>query len=155
MTASVTGTGLVEGDTSSFVELGVEQQNTFYSSVCPKACASTELGAVFSASVRPGRNLFVDPLFGALDGVGPTAFDDEKTFSSARVRAHFNVPRVELEADDYEDGESEELAGRALWGDYALLIPVDVIQRSSGPGLVLDNIDDVLVRLEYVSVAAR
>lgn len=155
VTASVVGIDLVDADASSFVELGIEQQNSFYSSVCPKACASTQLGAVFSASVRPGRNLFVDPIAGALDGVGPAVFDDEKTFSSARVRAHFNVPRVDLEADDYADGESEELAGRALWSDYALLIPADVIQRNGGPGLRLANIDDVLVRLEYVSVAAR
>jgi hypothetical protein len=46
-----------------------------------------------------------------------------------------------------------ELAGRGLYGDYALFLPAEVLSRDGSDGLDLDRVTDVLLRLEYVSVA--
>ncbi len=155
VTASVVGDGVLAGDETSFVELELLKQNTFYSSLCPEACDEAGAGQVQLASVRPGRNLFRDPLFGGSDGIGPQGTREAESTTSARLRAYVDVGRRELESDTYEAGASEELAGRGLWGDYALLVPRAVIGRGDGGGLILSNVDDILLRLEYVSVAAR
>jgi len=56
-------------------------------------------------------------------------------------------------------GESRELAARPLFGEYALYIPaaslavIDATGTASGNGLRLNEVDDVLLRVEYVSVS--
>jgi hypothetical protein len=63
-----------------------------------------------------------------------------------------NVPRSELESETYDDGSSRELAGRGVYGEYTLFIPAEVLS-TGGPGLDLANVDDILLRIDYVSVA--
>ena len=80
-----------------------------------------------------------------------------ESFSRARIEAYFNVPPDEFEKDDYANGETSELAGRGLYGEYALFLPAEVLSlpASGEPtrGLVLNEVDDILLRLDYVSVA--
>jgi hypothetical protein len=75
--------------------------------------------------------------------------------SQARIQAYFNVPRATFEADSYANGETAELAGRGLYGQYELVIPAEVISTNGSNGLDLDQVDDILLRLDYVSVANR
>ena len=58
-----------------------------------------------------------------------------------------------LESDDYTGGATAELATRGLYGSYALFIPASSISDGTSEGLVLDHVDDILLRLDYVSVA--
>ena len=78
-------------------------------------------------------------------------------FTRARISAYYEVTRAEMEDEAYYNGDSLELAGRGLYGEYALLFPVDEIRTSTtdadAPGLDLSHVDDVLLRFDYVSVA--
>jgi hypothetical protein len=69
------------------------------------------------------------------------------------MQPYLNVSRVELEREDYAQGGTTELAGRGLFGEYALFIPASVLSLDGSPGLRLDRIEDILLRLDYVSVA--
>ena len=63
------------------------------------------------------------------------------------------MDRGEFEKENYSQGATTELAGRGLYGDYALFIPAGVLSVDGGEGLRLERIDDILLRLDYVSVA--
>ena len=58
-----------------------------------------------------------------------------------------------MEQEAYYNGDSQELAGRGLYGGYALFIPTQILSVDGGNGLVLENVEDILLRLDYVSVA--
>lgn len=158
--ASILGTTrLYKGDATTFTRVSLEKSNTFFS----QWCGTPPPGApLFQwASVRPSVNLFQDPVFGP-GRIGTTALggtlgvrnatDDT---SQARIQAYFNVPRATFEADSYANGETAELAGRGLYGQYELVIPAEVISTNGSNGLDLDQVDDILLRLDYVSVANR
>ncbi len=149
VSASVVGRkGLYRGaDPPSFVRMDLRQSNTFFSQVCGRP-GETQL-----SSVRPGVNLFLDPSAGQPSGVQGAAGDPRSAFSTARMRAFFDVKRADLERDEYSEGSSAELAARGLYGDYKLFIPAGVLSQGGSNGLVLDAVEDVLLRLEYVSVA--
>ncbi len=72
--------------------------------------------------------------------------DPARSFTNARISAFFNISRAELEDESYFNGDSTELAGRGLYGDYALFIPAE-------SPLALTNVEDVLLRIDYVSAA--
>ncbi len=150
--ASILGTGpLYRGDSPTFTRLELRKANTFYSQWCDAPAG----GPAFQvASVRPSRNLFRDPRYGTevgADVFGAGAAADAET--SARIEAYFNVPREAFESDDYANGETTELAARGLYGAYALFIPAEVLSLEGGDGLVLNAVDDILLRFDYVSVA--
>lgn len=148
--ASLLGDAMYRGSDTSFVRLDVLKRNTFFSQWCvdPPPTQPFQL-----ASVTPTRNLFREP------GVGEDVGSDwgvergPEAFSRARIQAFFGVDRAALEDPQYANGETSELAARGLYGDYALFIPAALISRDGGDGLVLDHIDDVLLRVDYVSVA--
>jgi hypothetical protein len=84
----------------------------------------------------------------------PSRSNEEASgYTDARISPFVGVTRAELEADGYANGSSRELAGRGLYGDYALFFPAEVLSRDGSDGLDLDRVTDVLLRLEYVSVA--
>lgn len=158
--ASILGTPrLYKGDATTFTRVSLEKSNTFFSQWCGTPAAGSPLFQW--ASVRPSVNLFQDPVFGP-GRIGTTALggtlgvrnavDDT---SQARIQAYFNVPRATFEADSYANGETAELAGRGLYGQYELVIPAEVISTNGSNGLDLDQVDDILLRLDYVSVANR
>lgn len=166
--ASILGTqALVKGAPTTFARMDLLKSNTFFSQWCapqPTGAAPFQL-----ASVRPSRNLFRDPDFGLAGpatsggGVDPGTPPEVTQGSRARIQAYFNVTREAFEADTYANGETSELAARGLYGDYALFFPAGILsvptRDASGAvtgfsdGLDLRAVDDILLRVDYVSVA--
>jgi hypothetical protein len=150
--ASILGEELWYGSDTTFTRIDLLKQNTFSSQWCGDAPADQLLQ---TASVRPERNLFREP--GVGEGVSG-AFAGTDGYARARIQAFFSVGRAELEDPSYASGETSELAARGLYGEYALFIPAELLSReaSSGArtdGLALDHVDDILLRIDYVSVA--
>lgn len=152
--ASLQGDELYEGSDTTFSRIVLRKRNTFYSQWCASGDRDDEVQV---ASTRPERNLFVDPYAAeysktaATESVGTGS--GERGFTNARISAYFNVPRAEMEDESYFNGDSQELAGRGLYGDYALFFPKETLAEDGGNGLRLENIEDVLLRFDYVSVA--
>jgi hypothetical protein len=153
--ASLQGTDLFVGG-GTFTRVVLRKRNTFYSQWCDDAGRADEFQM---ASTRPSRNLFLDP-YGPEASLTPatptpdtTSVDEVNAFSNARISAYFNISRAELEDESYFNGDSQELAGRGLYGDYALFFPAETLSTDGGDGLVLTRVDDALLRFDYVSVA--
>lgn len=144
--AAVLGEGVFEGNASSFTRLDLLKSNTFYSQRCDGGADD----AFQVASVRPAVNLFFDPADPNRVGVEASA---TLPYTRGRMQPYLNVDRGEFEKEDYSQGATTELAGRGLYGDYALFIPAGVLSVDGGEGLRLERIDDILLRLDYVSVA--
>lgn len=153
LNASILGQDLYKGSDTSNVRIDVLKRNTFFSQWCSTPGQGQDRFQI--ASVRPNRNLFREPGAGANVGSSQGADRGVEAFSRARVQAFFNVPRAELEDPQYDSGETGELAARGLYGDYALFIPAAQISRNGSNGLVFENIEDILIRLDYVSVASN
>ena len=149
LNAAVLGTDLYAGGDATFARIDVQKSNSFFSQWCSPP-SSDDLFQV--ASIRPTRNLFREPGYGG-DVTPELAEDPGELFGRARIEAYFNVERAEFESDEYESGATAELAARGLYGNYALFIPASSISDGQSAGLVLDNVDDILLRLDYVSVA--
>lgn len=155
--ASILGADAVRGG-ATFARMDLLKSNTFFSQWCS---APTDGPRFQSASVRPAINLFVDPTFSSASGmVGASlgANNGAETFTRARMQPVLNVPRAMFEDDSFSNGMSTELASRGLYGEYALFIPAAQIARRNADGtysqgIDLDAIDDVLFRIDYVSVA--
>lgn len=149
------GASPFEGNDMTFSRLSLEKSNVFHSQWCQDG--NEEPFQV--ASVRPSRNLFRSPGLEAQVGEMTVIPDPRETTTSARIEAYFNVTRDEFDADSYTNGATQELAGRGLYGEYALFIPEGLISMASQSGrtngLVIDRIDDILLRIDYVSVAKR
>lgn len=152
--ASVLGEGLVTGSDTSIVTLQLRKRNTFASQLC------TGDGELQTATTRPSQNLFVDPYSAntwSNDSVlaGLTDTREVSTFSFATVQARTNVAQREMERVEYQDGQSTALAGRGVFGDYALFIPATAQSLQGSAGLRLDRVEDVLIRLDYVAAELR
>jgi hypothetical protein len=159
--ASVIGgaTGnLFKGSSTTFTRIDLLKKNTFYS----QWCSPPANGSPFQvASVDPAKNLFRDP--GDKDvPVGADTFGNSaagQSYTRARIQAYFNVSRSDFDNDMYMNGQTSELAARGLYGDYALFIPAALLSQESSDGmsqtdgLVPEQVDDVLLRFDYVSVA--
>jgi len=138
------------------VRIDLLKSNTFFSQWCEAPTDGEDPFQV--ASVRPSRNLFREPRYGSdvADELGLGA--ETGGFAKARIEAFFNVSREDFTSDDYANGDSSELAARGLYGDYALFIPAGVVSsldkngKATG-GLNLGAVDDILLRLDYISVA--
>ena len=153
--ASILGSDVYAGAETSFLRMDLMKENTFSSQWCGDA---PEGEALQTVSVRPSRNLFREPGSGEVVGGMFGTENEPRSFTRARIQAFLGVDRSSLEDPSYANGESTELATRGLFGDYAIFIPAEIIaeQDSSGRysrGLVIDHVDDILLRLDYVSVA--
>ncbi|MBI5490007.1 MAG: hypothetical protein HY905_21920 [Deltaproteobacteria bacterium] len=153
--ASLIGTDSHVG-AGTFSRVVLRKRNTFHS----QWCGGTHDTDYQDASTRPSVNLFLDP-YGFEESNTPytpqpdrISGDETRAFSNARISAYFNVGRAELEDESYFNGDSQELAGRGFYGDYALFFPAETLSDSGGDGLVLEHVDDVLLRFDYVSVAS-
>ncbi len=148
---SVLGQNLMSGTDTTFTTLQLRKRNTFMSQWCGSADEGDQV-----ATTRPSKNLFLDPSSAstwAQDDVvvGLTQAQEVTAFSPATVQARMNVSRPEFERVSYTDGQSTSLAGRGVFGDYALFIPATSQSFGGGAGLRLDRVDDILIRLEYVA----
>ncbi len=152
--ASVVGEDeLFRGSNMSFVRMDLLKRNSFFSQWCGDPSSDAE--NFQQASVRPHRNLFRAPGFGESVGSELGTEQGIQAYSRARIQAFFGVDQAALEDPQYANGETGELAARGLYGEYALFIPAELISRGEDDdGLVFDHIDDILLRLDYVSVAA-
>jgi hypothetical protein len=148
--AVVNGTDVLDGQ-ASLTRVELWHRDTFFSQWCLPPAAGAD--PMQSASVRPSRNLFKDPVWGAASDSAGTAVRDASGFSKARLQAYLNVTQAEFEKESYTQGSSEELAARGLYGEYALFFPAEQLAVGSGQGLHLERLDDILLRFDYVSVA--
>ena len=106
-----------------------------------------------AASFRPSRNLLRDPVWGAPSGDAGSSVRDKSGYTRAHLQAYLNVDSIEFESDDYDDGQSTELAGRSLYGEYALFFPAQILATEGRDGFHPERIEDILSRFDYVSVA--
>ena len=162
MNASIIGENgedLFRGDDPSFVDIQLLKANTFYSQWCDRDAQESDFQV---ASVRPSRNLFRDPDFfegNFLNGPWRTlgVRNETNLDSIARIQAPFNISRDEFSNDEYENGNTSELAARGLYGEYTLVFPAGILSlptRSGvSDGLELRAVEDILLRLDYVSTA--
>jgi hypothetical protein len=138
VTATVQGDGL--SPMAPGIPLLLLKRNTFYSQYC-SGHGGGQLHQV--NSVRPAGQLFT--------GVSGAPQESEG-FSTAAVFPWFNVRRFDFYNVNYKNGASEELAGRGLYGDYILLFPKEILDETASPQFPLQNVEDVLLRLDYLSV---
>ncbi len=143
------GVDLVTGaDPTGKAQVFLRKQNAFKSRWCgdgPQGRAELQ-----EAAFRPGVNLFTDaqtPAGSASPGTGSVG----DGYTTATVDARFDLSRVDLEDEAYFNGDSQELAGRGLYGSYELFLPNQIFASTSGEGVNLDAICDVLLRFDYVS----
>mgnify|MGYP003666921389 FL=1 len=154
--ASLVGETLHTSDTS-LTRVTLKKRNTFFSQWC--GTAGPDGSDLQFASTRPARNLFLDPLAFADSAIpavpipDASTIDETRGYSNARIQARLNVSRAELESESFADGDSQELAGRGLYGEYALFIPAETLSIDGSEGLLLANVEDILLRLDYISVA--
>jgi len=136
VTATIQGDGL--SDAAPNTSLLLLKRNTFSSQWC--AGDAPDGSTMQSASIYPSAQLFKPG--------DPGAAADPSTFTPALVTPWFNIPRTDFYKSTYQDGSSEELAGRGLYGDYVLLFPKQMLDA----GFAIDKVEDVLLRIDYNSV---
>jgi hypothetical protein len=150
ITATVQGDAL--SDREPGVSLFVMKRNTFGSQFCE---GKSPTGARFQyGSVQPSRRLFGESGAGTLES-------EANGYSTALLYPWFNIRRTDFYKVQYRDGASEELAGRGLYGEYLLLFPAEVLENTASStdacvavkrGFPLDQVEDVLLRFDYLSV---
>lgn len=120
---SILGDGASADGESTFGHAQVRKSNTFFSQWCD---ADTHDEPYQSVSNRPKLNLLLDPYSDfwnpeSLNGikVSSNALDD---YTAATVTACFGITRAEMEDELYYNGDSPQLAGRGVIGDYSLFI---------------------------------
>ncbi len=145
---SLQGEDLLESN-ATYIQVELLQKNTFYSQWCD---TPPEGQSVQQASVRPAVNLLKDPVWGG-DLGNPGSGSSE--YAVALVDAYFNVEWAEFQNEDYTAGNSQELACRSLYGEYALFFSMEKLSINGSSGLHLLNIDDIWIRFDYVSAAKR
>jgi hypothetical protein len=145
-------TATVQGDGLSPLEPGTPlmllKQNTAMSQYCEgKAPMTKSLRFKYQVSSLRSTSELLKGKAGRQE--------DTQGFTAAALYPWFNVRRFDFYSADYRKGSSEELAGRALYGDYILLFPKQILSASQNPprpAFPLNNVEDVLLRMEYLSV---
>ena len=146
----------IGSDSTPFAQINLLKSNTFYSQWCSTPSPD---GTPFQKStVNPSINLFEDPEQGAPGQTSAFGIGNaDVTYTPARLDAYFNVTATALAQQAYANGQDNELATRGLYGDYAVFLPASELSQPgvAGPstGLDLNGIDDILLRIDYVSVA--
>ncbi len=146
---SLQGTGLTDYN-NTHLQLGVLHKNDFYSQWCLPP--SDEQGEMQIASVRPSRNLFLDPVWGGDFG---TANPSDSDYVISLVDSYFNVSWEDFSSPEYTAGSDTALACRGLYGEYAIFIPAQILNIEYSDGLSLLNVDDIWIRFDYVSAAKQ
>ena len=135
----------VEGDLFGVLEprlpVFLLKQNTFQSQWCEGQSPDGE--RYQRGAMRPSMDLF-------RPGTQKGQAGETEAWSWAFVDAWLNVPRRNFASEVYSEGDSDELAGRGLYGEYMLLFPAWGFLDTD---VDLDQIEDVLLRFEYVSVS--
>jgi hypothetical protein len=136
VTATIQGDGLSPDEPGAPILL--LKRNTFES----QWCADHGDGSVMQAeSIQPARQLF-----NPKDQSIPV--DQSTEFTAASIYPWYNIRKTDFYKTTYQDGDSEELAGRGLYGDYIVLFP----QKLLDAGFPIEKVEDVLLRFDYLSV---
>jgi hypothetical protein len=153
-------TATIQGDGLSSIEPGtpikILKRNTFSSQWCEGKAEGSPMQV---GHLQPSRNLFKDQ-------TGPSDPTENDAYSTASIYPWFNVRRSDFYKTTYQDGASEELAGRGLYGDYVLLFPAEMLEGKDVPNppdgklqasfkvnqFPLGRVEDVLIRFDYLSV---
>jgi hypothetical protein len=137
MTATLQG-DLIDVDAPA-ASLFVIRNNTFASQWCDGRSDGSSLQ---TASLQPASQLLHPDQEAGSEGRGLSQI-------TAMIQPWFNVPRSELYREAYIEGASAEFAGRGLYGDYILLFPWKGLLEDGFP---LEQVEDVLIRFDYLSV---
>lgn len=143
--AVVGGEDLFDGESSSFTRIDLLQRNTFGS----QDCGAGDDPLIVSTT-RPAVNLLADYSSASQQNPSPSATAE---FARGLMQPYLNVSRADFEREDFAQGSTTQLAGRGLYGDYAIFIPAAALSVDGGPGLKLDAVDDILLRFDYTAVA--
>lgn len=138
-------------------EVHLLKRNRFSSGWCAAGADGEQV-----ARFDPSRNLFLDAEVPRSIDV-PTDLADPYTRLVLNNTAT-NASRADLERSSYDQGVQAGLAGRGLFGEYALFIPADTLRydvcdvsgacASTGDGgLELTGVRDILLRFEYTAAA--
>jgi hypothetical protein len=135
----------VEGDliynSAPRMPLFLLKQNTFQSQWCgPPESHSSDMQV---GQWQPTVNHFKD--------IDNASMPPGESYAWAHLDGWLNVKRSDLYRDQYAEGGSNELAGRGLYGEYMLLLPWNGLLSDSSR--ILGEIDDILIRVDYVSVS--
>jgi hypothetical protein len=91
---------------------------------------------------RPSQNLF------AQDENGLGDFAEALQMQPSTIHNIKNISEAELFQSEYPAVTVNDFAGQGLYGDYVVMF------ETSGPDAIgLDHVEDVLLRLDYVSIA--
>jgi hypothetical protein len=140
-TATIQGDGIDQSAPGASILL--LKRNTFQSQYCAGKAPQAPDGSV--PQMQVGVTHTSADLFQPGSQVD---LSDASEFTAALLYPWFNIARTEFYKTTYQDGASQELAGRGLYGDYVLLFPKQVLDD----GFALDKVEDVLLRLDYLSV---
>jgi hypothetical protein len=133
VTATIQGDGIgTDAPNTSVILL---KRNTFSSQFCEGKGEGMQTGMI-----RPSAELFKP-------GSEIDLSEADQT-TGALLTPWFNVRRSEFYKESFQDGSSEELAGRGLYGDYVFLFPKQILDD----GFALERVEDVLLRIDYLSV---
>lgn len=136
VTASLQGEAF--GVSEPSIPMFLLKRNTFASQWCDGHGEGLQF-----ASLKPSAEVLQE-----YGNVGETAETSE--YSWAMLRPWLNAPRSDFYRSSYQEGASDELAGRGLFGEYVLLFPENGLL---GEGFDLSKIEDVLLRFDYLSVS--
>ena len=92
-------------------------------------------------SRRRPANLF-------LPGSGDS-FAEPQRFSSGSINEVANKTKDDLLSVTYLSGETRQLAGRLLYGDYVLILPVHGLLDD--PSFHIEEIQDIYIRLDFLA----
>jgi len=130
------------GATSPNLPLFVLKRNTSSSQWCdgrrPDDAPAMQVG-----TLKPSVNLF-------RPGTGRGEPGEAEGYSWSFIDAGINTRRKDFGQEPMTSGDTEELAGRGLYGDYLLLFPWYGFLDQQ---LDLSHIEDVLLRFDYISVS--
>jgi hypothetical protein len=134
------------GDGSSLTRVDLLHRNTYAS----QRCDEDHDDPLLTSTVRPSVNLLNDLGTPGDQHPSPTATD---AFARGLMQPYLNITRARLEEESFSQGATTQLAGRGLYGDYALFFPAAALSVDGGPGLRLEAVEDILLRLDYVAAA--
>jgi hypothetical protein len=124
------------------------KRNTFSSQYC-SGKAPTLPGATAGTWITPKMQVgVIHPSASLFQPGSAVDLSDANQFTAALLYPWFNVRKTDFYRTTYQDGASEELAGRGLYGDYVLLFPKQMLDDDFN----LNRVEDVLLRLDYLSV---
>jgi hypothetical protein len=126
------------GSVTTAAEVQLLQRNTFASQQCDQKIDGTALQI---ATIQPSKNLFKL-------GDESKIVDEARSYTAASLTAGLNTPLIEFSKIAHQEGASQELAGRGLYGEYILLFPRTLVET----GFPVEQIEDIIVKFDYLSV---